>query len=66
MYKTVRGYKTEYWMLNGFRLRRRAWSGRDGLHLSELVAARRSAAGWGESRPPKYAPKCPAVSGTLT
>ena len=38
-YKTVRGYKSEDWMPNGFGLRRRAWSGRDGLELSELVAA---------------------------
>ena len=40
--KTVRG-KSEEWMLNGFGLRRRARSGRDGLELSELVAAQRSA-----------------------
>ena len=38
-YKTVRWYKSEDWMLNGFGLRRRAWSGRDGLELSEPVAA---------------------------
>ena len=37
--KTVRGYKSEDGMLNGFGLRRRAWSGRDGLDMSELVAA---------------------------
>ena len=34
-----RGYKSEDRMLNGFGLTRRAWSGRDGLELSELVAA---------------------------
>ena len=38
-YKTVRGYKSEDWMLNGFGLTQWAWSGRDGLELSELVAA---------------------------
>ena len=38
-YKTVRGYKSEDGMLNGFGLRRWAWSGLDGLELSELVAA---------------------------
>ena len=37
--KTVRGYKSEDWMLNWFGQRRRAWSGRDGLELSELVAS---------------------------
>ena len=37
--KTVRGYKSEDGMLNGFGLRRWAWSGRDGLELSEMVAA---------------------------
>ena len=37
--KTVRGYKSESGMLNGFGLTRRAWSGSDGLELSELVAA---------------------------
>ena len=31
--KTVREYKSEDWMLNGFGLRRWAWSGRDGLEL---------------------------------
>ena len=34
-------------MLNGFGLRRWAWSGRDGLDMSELVAAQLRAAGWG-------------------
>ena len=34
MCKTVMGYKSEDWMLNGFGLRRWAWSGRDGLELS--------------------------------
>ena len=38
-YKTVRGYKSEDGMLNGFGLRRWAWSDRDGLDMSELVAA---------------------------
>ena len=38
-YKTVRGYKSEDGMLNGFGLTQWAWSGRDGLELSELVAA---------------------------
>ena len=37
--KTVRGYKSEDWMLNGFGLTQWAWSGRDGLDVSELVAA---------------------------
>ena len=37
--KTVGGYKSEAWMLNGFGLTRWACSGRDGLELSELVAA---------------------------
>ena len=37
--KTVRGYKSEDWMLNGFGLTQWAWSGRDGLDLSELTAA---------------------------
>ena len=37
--KAVRGCKSEDGMLNGFGLRRWAWSGRDGLELSELVAA---------------------------
>ena len=37
--KTARGRKSEYWMLNGFGLTQWAWSGRDGLELSELVAA---------------------------
>ena len=34
-------------MLNGFGLRRWAWSGRDSLDMSELVAAQLRAAGWG-------------------
>ena len=34
-----------------------AWSGRDGLDMSDLVAAQRRAAGWREPRPPKPAPK---------
>ena len=34
-------------MLNGFGLTQRAWSGRDGLELSELVAAQRRAVGLG-------------------
>ena len=42
-YKPVRGYKSEGGMLNGFGLRRRDWSGRDGLELSEPVAAPRRA-----------------------
>ena len=37
--KTVRGYKSEDWMLNGFGLTQWAWSGRDGLDMSDLVAA---------------------------
>ena len=37
--KTVRGYKSEDWTLNGLGLKRWAWSGRDGLDMSELVAA---------------------------
>ena len=58
------GGKSEDWMLNGFELRRRAWSGRDGLDLSEPVAAQRRFLG--ASRPAKPAPKCPIVSGTIT
>ena len=38
-YKTVRGYKSEDGMLNGFGLTQWAWSGRVGLEMSELVAA---------------------------
>ena len=56
-YKTVRGYKSEDGMLNGFGLTQWAWSGRDGLGLSELgrgVTLRRSL---GSSRPQKSAPK---------
>ena len=45
--KTVREYKSEDWMLNGFGLRRWASSGQDGLELSDLVAAQLRAAGWG-------------------
>ena len=56
-YKTVRGYKSEDGMLNGFGLRQWAWSGRDGLVLSDLFAAQLRAAGWGEPRPPKPAQK---------
>ena len=41
--KTVGGYKSEDWMLNGFGLTQRAWSGRDGLDMSDLVAAQRRA-----------------------
>ena len=37
--KTARGYKSEDGMLNGFGLMQWAWSGRDGLELSELTAA---------------------------
>ena len=33
------GYKSEDRTLNGFGLTQWAWSGRDGLELSELVAA---------------------------
>ena len=38
-YKTVMGYKSEDGMLNGFGMTQWAWSGRDGLDMSELVAA---------------------------
>ena len=38
-YKTVSGCKSEDWMLNRFGLTQWAWNGRDGLELSELVAA---------------------------
>ena len=38
-YKAVRGYKSEDGMLNEFGLTQWARSGRDGLDLSELVAA---------------------------
>ena len=38
-YKTVWGYKSESGLLNGFGLTQWAWSGADGLELSELVAA---------------------------
>ena len=41
-----RGCKSEYGMLNGFGRTQRAWSGLDGLDVSELVAARRSAVFW--------------------
>ena len=56
-YKTVRGYKIEDWMLNGFGLRRWAWSGRDGLDMSDLVAAQRRALPLGELFPLKPVPK---------
>ena len=56
-YKTVSGCKSEDWMLNGFGLTQWAWNGRDDLDMSDLVAALRRAAGWGELRPPKPAPK---------
>ena len=38
-YKMVRGCKSEDGMLNGLGLTQWAWSGRDGLDMSELVAA---------------------------
>ena len=38
-YKTVRGTKSETGLLNWFGLTQWAWSGSDGLELSELVAA---------------------------
>ena len=38
-YKTVRGYKSIYGMLNGLGLTQWVWSGRDGLCIGELVAA---------------------------
>ena len=38
-YKTVRGCESESELLNGFGLTQWAWSGADGLELSELVAA---------------------------
>ena len=37
--KTARGRKSEDWMLNGFGLTQWIWNGRDGLDMSELVAA---------------------------
>ena len=37
--KTVRGCESESGLLNGFGLTLRAWSGADGLELSELIAA---------------------------
>ena len=37
--KTARGCKSETGLLNGFWLTQWAWSGADGLELSELVAA---------------------------
>ena len=46
-YKTVRGYKSEDWMLNWFGLTRWAWSGRDGLDMSGAGRGVTSAAGWG-------------------
>ena len=39
-YKTVRGARATG-MLNGFGMTQRAWSGRDGLDMSDLVAAPR-------------------------
>ena len=65
-YKTVRGYKSEDGMLNGFGLTQWAWSGRDGLDVSELVAGVTPRRFLGDPRPPKPAPKCPTVSGTVT
>ena len=38
-YKTVRGYKSIYGMLNGLGLTQWVWSGMDGLCIGELVAA---------------------------
>ena len=38
-YRTVRGYKSIYGMLNGLGLTQWVWSGRDGLCMGELVAA---------------------------
>ena len=49
--KTVRGCKIEDWTLNGFGLTQWAWSGRDGLDMSDLVAAQLRAAGWGSCVP---------------
>ena len=61
--KTARGCKGEDWTLNVFGITRRAWSGRDGMGLSDLVAARRRSLG--EPLPPKPAQRCPIVSETL-
>ena len=52
------GRKSEGRMLNGFGLTQRAWNGRDGLDLSDLVAAQRRALRWG-SAPPETRPKMP-------
>ena len=41
--KTARGYKSEDGMMDGLGLRRWAWSGRDGLDMSEMVVALRRA-----------------------
>ena len=38
-YRTVRGYKSESGLLSEFGLTQWAWSGEDGLELSELAAA---------------------------
>ena len=63
--KTARGCKSEDRTLNVFGLTRRVWSGRDGMGLSELVAAPRRAVRWWEPLPPKPAQRCPIVSETL-
>ena len=63
--KTARGCKSEDWTLNVFGLTRRAWSGRDGMGLSELVSALRRAVRWGEPLPAKPAQRFPIVSETL-
>ena len=46
-YKAARRYKSEDGMMNGFGLRRWAWSGRDRLDMSDLVVALRRAVRWG-------------------
>ena len=46
-HKTVRGCKSESGLLNWFGLTQRAWSGLDGLELSEPVAAQ------GVAHPPR-------------
>ena len=46
-------------MLNGFGLRRRAWSGRDGLDVSDLVAAQLRAVFWGGPAFSETRPKMP-------
>ena len=55
--KTVRGYKSQDGMLNGFGLRWWAWSGWDGLDMSDLVAAQLRAAGWGGAASSETRPK---------